>query len=452
MIERLSTRRKEGTMRSSKRRVGALLSTAVLALAVAAVALGSPAKTGAAKADGGSLTVWLSGTYAGATPGSTYRKWLDGIKARYEKTNPGSTVKFVLTPINNAQFTAQIAAAFASRKVPDVMLVYSGGYTTPYMLSSLEKLNDRVAETPGFYAGQTAWDLSCLNLDCKGGKGDIYAVPNDQGTYALFYNKALFRKAGIAAPPKTYKELLAQCATFKAKGILPLAYGDRDGYSTDNWVTYDYASYMAPGDISKVNAGKMKYADPKLVKPLTELAKFKQQGCVNADASTHENNDANTYVTSGKAAMVQMFPFVIKDFEKALGKNLGVTRLPQSGPNPGRTAANSFHNWVIPKNAKNKDGGWAFIKMAVDNRGASQLATTVGALPTNKAASGRIKDPFTKFFLQTAANPQVPLLDSIVPLKIALLYYQQLQAAFSGKTSALKAMQNVDKGLKSLNP
>ena len=439
-------------MTRTKRRVGALLATGVLALGAAAVAVGSPAGTGAASAEGGSLTVWLSGTYAGATPGSTYRKWLDGIKARYEKAYPGSTVKFVLTPINNAQFTAQIAAAFASRKVPDVMLVYSGGYTTPYMLSSLEKLNDRIAKTPGFYGSQSAWDLSCQDLDCKNGKGNIYAVPNDQGTYALFYNKALFRKAGIAAPPKTYKELLAQCATFKSKGILPLAYGDRDGYSTDNWVTYDYASYMARGDISKVNAGTMKYADPKLVKPLSELVKFKQQGCVNPDASTHENNDANTYFTSGKAAMVQMFPFVIKDFEKALGKNLGVTRLPQSGPNPGRTAANSFHNWVIPKNAGNKDGAWEFIKMAVDTQGASQLATTVGALPTNRVASSRIKDPLTKFFLQTAAKPQVPLLDSIVPLKIALLYYQQLQAAFSGKTSALQAMQNVDKGLKSLNP
>ncbi len=439
-------------MRASKRRVGAFFAGGLLALALAAVAFGSPAKTGGAEAEGGSLTVWLSGTYAGATPGSTYRKWLDGIKARYEKAYPGSTVKFVLTPINNAQFTAQIAAAFASKKVPDAMLVYSGGYTTPYMLSSLEKLNDRVAKTPGFYASQTAWDLSCLNLDCKEGKGDIYAVPNDQGTYGLYYNKALFRKAGIAAPPKTYKELLAQCKVFKSKGILPLAYGDRDGYSTDNWVTYDYASYMAPDDISKVNDGKMKYSDPKLVKPLTELVKFKQQGCVNADASTHENNDANTYFTSGKAAMVQMFPFVIKDFEKALGKDLGLTRLPQSGPNPGRTAANSFHNWVIPKNAKNKDGAWEFIKLAVDNQGGSQLATTVGALPTNKVASARIKDPLTKFFLKIAADPQVPLLDSIVPLKIALLYYQQLQAAFSGKTAPLQAMQNVDKGLKSLNP
>ena len=358
----------------------------------------------------------------------------------------------MLTPINNAQFTAQIAAAFASKRVPDVMLVYSGGYTTPYMLSSLQKLNDRVNATSGFYASQGAWDLSCLNLNCKGGKGDIYAIPNDEGSYALYYNKALFKKAGIARPPKTYNEVLADCKIFKSKGILPLAYGDRDGYSTDNWVTYDYASYMGPNDINLVNTGKMKYANPKLVKPLQALVKFKQQGCVNPDASTHENNDANSYFTSGKAAMVQMFPFVIKQFEQALGKNLGITKLPQSGPHPGRTAANSFHNWVIPKNAKNPDGAWAFIQMAVDSKGATDLENIVGALPTNRAVLAAAKDPFTRFFAQVAAHPQVPLLDSIVPLKVALLYYVQLQAAFSGKTSPLQAMQNVDKGLKTLNP
>ena len=241
---------------------------------------------------------------------------------------------FKLTPINNDQFTAQIMAAFASKAVPDAMLIYSGGYTTPYMQSSLLQLNSYVDKTPGFYKSQSQWDLSCLNLDCKGGKGQIYAIPNDAGTYALFYNKALFKKAGVAKPPTTYSELLADCAKFKAAGILPLAYGDRDGYSTDNWVTYNYVSFMNKGDIAKVNDGKLKYTDPKLVKPLQDLVAFKQKGCVNHDASTHENNDANTYFTSGKAAMVQMFPFVVGQFEKALGKNLGLAPLPDLRPRP----------------------------------------------------------------------------------------------------------------------
>ena len=430
----------------------AVLVLAVVACAVTALIASTTSPAARTASGGGSITVWLSGTYAGATPGTTYRKWLNGIKARYEKAYPGSKVTFVLTPINKAQFTAQIAAAFASNKVPDAMLVYSGGYTTPYMLSSLLKLNNDVNATPGFYNSQTSWDLSCLNLNCKNGKGDIYGIPNDEGTYGLFYNKALFKKAGVATPPKTYAQFLADCPKFKAKGIIPLAYGDRDGYSTDNWVTYDYSSYMPKNEISQINDNKVKYDSPNLVKPLQQLIKFKQQGCVNADASTHENNDANTYFTSGKAAMVLMFPFVIKSFEQALGKNLGIARLPQSGPHPGRSAANSFHNWVIPKNAHNPTGAWSFIKMATDTTGASALANIVGALPTNKVAISKITDPITKFFLKTAAHPQVPLLDSVVPLKIALLYYQQLQAAFALKTPPAQAMQNVDKGIKTLNP
>jgi multiple sugar transport system substrate-binding protein len=406
-------------------------------------------------AAGGSLKIWLSGTYAGATPGSTYRKWLDGIKARYEKKYPGSKVSFVLTPINNAQFTAQIAAAFASRRVPDAMLVYSGGYTTPYMLSSLRKLNDDVKKTPGFYASQSLWDLSCTNLDCKNGKGEIYAIPNDGGTYALFYNKALFKKAGVASPPKTYRELLAACTKFKAAGIIPLAYGDRDGYSTDNWVTYNYVSYVrAKNDITRVWKGEIKYTDPRLVRPLEELVQFKKQGCVNADASTHENNDANTYFTSGKAAMVQMFPFVAGDFHRALGAKLGIARLPVSGNGPfkNKVAGNSFHNWVIPKNATNAEGAWEFIKLAVDKTSHSQLAQLTGAPPTNKAALAAAKDPYAIFFREALANAVVPVLDSLIPVKVALLYYQQLQAAFAGRVTPAQAMQKVEKGLKTLNP
>ena len=169
---------------------------------------------------------------------------------------------------------------------------------------------------------------------------------------------------------------------------------------------------------------------------------------MNPDASTHENNDANTYFTSGKAAMVQMFPFVIKDFEKALGKNLGIARLPQSGPNP-----RAHRRELVPQLGDPEEREEHGRRLGVHQDGGRQigerpqLATTVGALPTNKAASGRHQGSDDEVLpARRAAKPQVPLLDSIVPLKVALLYYQQLQAAFSGKTTALQAMQNVRQG------
>jgi ABC-type glycerol-3-phosphate transport system substrate-binding protein len=40
----------------------------------------------------------------------------------------------------------------------------------------------------------------------------------------------------------------------------------------------------------------------------------------------------------------------------------------------------------------------------------------------------------------------------VIPAKNALLYYKQLQAAFAGKVTPQKAMQNVQTGLGTLNP
>jgi ABC-type glycerol-3-phosphate transport system substrate-binding protein len=411
----------------------------------------SSAPSGKPKA--GAIEIWLAGLFATATPGTPYRQWIDAQTARFEKAYPGSSVKVTLLPANNDQFSAKLQAAFTAHQVPDLMLIYSGGYTTPY-IPSLLKLNDHIDANSGMYSSISNWDLSCANLACDNGKGDIYGIPIDFGSYGLFYNKALFSQAGIAAPPTTYDELLADCKIFKSKGIIPLAYGDRDGYSTDNWVTYNYVSYFDTGDVAKLNDGSMSYSDPKVVDPLKALVQFREQGCVNPDASTRENASANTYFTSGKAAMVQMYPFVIPDFEKALKDNLGVAPLPTSGSGAlnGKSAGNSFHNWVIPKDAKNPDLAFAYAKLASDATAGADVATMLGTPPANLGAQSNLTDPNVKFFATLAADPGIPLLDSVIPVNLALYYYKQLQAAFSGSTSPEDAMKNVDNERARLNP
>jgi len=400
----------------------------------------------------GNIEIWLAGLFATATPGTPYRKWIDAQVSRFEKKFPGSSVKVTLLPANNDQFSARIQAAFTSGQVPDAMLIYSGGYTSPYT-SSLRELNDYV-DRDGIYGGITNWDLSCENFDCQDGQAKIYGVPIDFGTYGLYYNKALFQKAGISGPPKDWDELLTDCDKLKSSGITPVTYGDRDGYSTDNWVTLMYASYFDEGDVARVDSGDIKYTDPKLVQPLERLVQLRENGCVNEDASTRENSDANNLFISKKTAMVLIYPAVISTFEDALGKDLGVAPIPVSGDGPlaGRVAGNSFHNWVIPKDSPNPDVAWEFVKIASDATAGKQELQLLATPPANKSAGATVDDPIVRFFLDAAEDPAMPVLDSVIPVDVALFYYKQLQAAFAGKATPQQAMQNVEDALPRLNP
>ena len=57
----------------------------------------------------------------------------------------------------------------------------------------------------------------------------MYGVPFDLGIVGVWYNKALFKKAGIDAPPETWAELLDDVGKLKDAGITPisLAAGDK---------------------------------------------------------------------------------------------------------------------------------------------------------------------------------------------------------------------------------
>ena len=405
-----------------------------------------------AKAKPGTLELWVGGNFAGATPGTPYREWLDSQIDRFKADNKGSDVKITLLSTDNEQVAAKLQAAFQAKKAPDMMLFYAGGYTTPYE-NQLLQLNPYFDETPGFFDSLSGMDLSCENLDCDGGKGKIIAVPQDFGTYGLFYNKAMFKKAGVEAPIQTWDDLLSACTALKKTGVTPITFGDRDGYSTDNWVTLMYGSYFDDGDVEKVNDGELPYADPKLVQPLQQLVDLREQGCLNKDASTRENFEANSEFTSGKSAMVLMYPAVIPDFMKKLGKDLGIMPIPQAseGPLAGRSVGNAFYNYVVTKQSENPGLAWEFIKVASDETAAGELLTTLGTPPALKDVDeSLVKDEFVQFFVDAAKDPAMPVLDSVIPVPVALTYYKELQQALSGKKTPEEAMQSMDDQLPTL--
>lgn len=66
------------------------------------------------------------------------------------------------------------------------------------------------------------YDLSAYGVD------GIYALPNELNVDAIFYNKALFEKAGIEKTPETMDELYEDIDKLVAAGITPFGVGGKN--------------------------------------------------------------------------------------------------------------------------------------------------------------------------------------------------------------------------------
>jgi raffinose/stachyose/melibiose transport system substrate-binding protein len=111
-----------------------------------------------------------------------------------------------------------------------------GGYLLP--------LDDYVAKTYPTTEGQpfgAVVNQTLLNLARDLGDGSIKNIPYQPSAFVTMYNKDLFNQAGIAAPPKTWDEMLEACAKLKAIDVTGITVDDAYmgclfGYTMDRMV------------------------------------------------------------------------------------------------------------------------------------------------------------------------------------------------------------------------
>jgi ABC-type glycerol-3-phosphate transport system substrate-binding protein len=387
------------------------------------------------------IQVWLGGTLTTSTPGSLYRSWVNAVIAEFKQQHPKDQVNITLLPANNDQLAAKVESAFAAHSVPDVMMLYTGAYTTAYQ-QGLLPLNKDVDSTPSFYNSISGWNLSCTHLNCKNGSGTILGVPNDLEAFFLFYNKKLFAQAGISGAPATWSDLLSDCAKLKAKNIVPMTYGDLEGYTTVNYWDENLASYINQSQMLSVLAGHMPLTNSAIVDALKPIEQFKTNGCAQSNASTEDQNAAFNAFSAGKTGMVEMAPSLLAQFEHGIGaSNLGVTIIPGTGPLGTHVASNSNDNWVIPAQSKNQALAWDFIKDATDPAMGELWGKDIGSPPANVAAASKIADPLLRYMAGQIDNANnIYEMDSVLPNGVALYLYKELNLFFAGQTSAQQVM------------
>lgn len=264
------------------------------AVLVAGLALtGCGSATGSGSSSGGSdkkLVVWdwKSGEASSA-------QYVEKAKADFAKKHKDVEVEFVAQPFD--EYYTLLGAAIQSGKGPDVIL-FNGGGQIRDRVDSLQPIDEYVSEDRQRLAGWEAF--------AKGGK--TYAAPVTLQGHPIYYNKALYEKAGLdlAKPATTWPEFIANCGVItKQTGAKCFAQGNKEGYGIQFFLSAMASGVLTPQEYDNWIAGKRDWNSPN-VKRIFELWKETGTAKLNNDGanSTAMFNDAFAVFQSAKAAHI----------------------------------------------------------------------------------------------------------------------------------------------------
>jgi multiple sugar transport system substrate-binding protein len=240
--------------------------------------------------------------------------------------------------------------------------------------------------------------------------GTQYGLPFIASARALFYNKDIFAKAGVSAPPKTWAELEAAAAKIKASGAI--GYGMPLGSEEAQAETaiWFYGAGGGYGD-----AKKLTIDSPENLDGATEMQKLIKDGVTEQNpGSTDRTPLLNVFVQGQIGMQVGLPPTVGQIKDKNASLNYGIAPIPTKDGS-AFTLGVADHLMAF----KNKTDKTASIKKFLDYFYSSDVytkwVTAEGFLPTTKSgadamASNETIKPFldllpdAKFYPSTNPN------------------------------------------------
>jgi arabinogalactan oligomer / maltooligosaccharide transport system substrate-binding protein len=281
----------------------------------------APQATAAPAGPSGELTIW-NAYNSGGSEEAALTKIVANAQAKY----PDLKITVLNVPFNEIfdKYKTEVAAGGG----PDMYVAPNddlGNWARAGIVSELDT----------YLQGKTD-AYSNVAVDGMKVDGKIYGVPESAKAVALYYNKSLIKDA-----PKTTDELLAA-----VKGGARLIQNE-SAYHMFGWFPA-FGGQLMDGTNTCI-ADKAGFADA-----MQYLLDLKAAG---AEYFT-DSGAADTEFRSGKAAMIINGPWVLADYAKDLGDNLGVVPIP-AGPKGPAGPLNGIDGFYINPNSKN-------IQSAVD--------------------------------------------------------------------------------------
>ncbi len=403
-------------------------------------------------------TIWLGGiAHTPTAMAQTFRIWgpeqindpliaelWGGLKADFEKANPGVTVEFNIPTgtISNGAVQASIQSSAG----PDLVLTNSGvGRVGTVARAGLVVPLTKYYDERGWKDQLYPWLYAELKRQFN---GEIYEIPDGLDVIGMFYHKDMFAEKGWTIPD-SYTDFLALLDKIKQAGIQPIAVGPRNNASGGHLFGNILQVTAGQDVVGEVMAGKRPWNDPAMVAGAQRLLDLSAKGYVQPNMVALDLDAASRLWFTKRAAIIVAGPWFTSNARKAgfdMANAAYVTMPSDLGAAKSLPTGGVGWSWLLPKTSKNPEIALKWLDYILSEkvmmtRAQHQSSWMVypRALPKSVQPSAPIlASVFAAADKGVGYNPSVYL-----PGNALDTYLQVIQGLIGGRTTAADGMGQI---------
>jgi ABC-type glycerol-3-phosphate transport system substrate-binding protein len=276
-------------------------------------------------------------------------------------------------------------------------------------------------------------------------EGNNYMFPFYITKTLLFWNKILFKEAGLSGPPQTFDQVMEYASK--------IAGGEKTGLVTLNFDWLFWPLFAANRiDFLSPDLKRAVFNTPQAQELVTRLAKATESGAINKVSWTGRWVENNGAFAAGNVGMHHAHSPAFF-FIRGQGKWVNPDTL-GAGHFPGGWATPNSHGLGISKGSKNPELAFEFLKMITNDQWTKRFATErkvlTGNTKTDLAVLQEMKatDPLAEQVLRTQiemTDKQVGNWPVATDSQLKEAFFPELQSAMLGRVSAKDALAEAER-------
>lgn len=378
--------------------------------------------------------------------GGAAAKLIEQICADFNRENPDIVVEPVYTG-NYDDTVTKIQTAVQGGTPPDVFVSLA---TQRFTLASTQIARplDDLIEADGEAGKAYIEDFLTGFMEDSYVDGKIYSIPFQRSTMILYYNKDLFREAGLNpdAPPKTWDEVVAYGS--KLTGDKRYGVGLALNSGSAQWGFTGFCLQNSKnGENLMSDDGKQVFFDtPENVEALQFWLDLQNKYKIMAPGIV-QWTDLPTQFLAGEVAMIYHTTGNLANISKNADFEFGTAFLPGNKRQAAPTGGGNFYiSNGIPM--ERVEAAWRFIKFATSTERAAQWSLDTGYVATRQSCfeTQLLKDYYEKLPQAKVAYEQIPIakpeLTTYSAAEIWRTLNDNIQSAVTGEATAQEALSH----------